>query len=168
MTSLMMNMKKDSDALRKELEETAPFLAHLKEKPDGLSVPDGYFEQLPRSVLERIADEDAASVRRISPIWFRAAAAASVILLAGVAVFLFRPAQPEYSPESVALTADEVHQYITLHIDDFDLDLLLQFADNGTGHSGWFEDTGLEDPEMKQYMDELLDDIDLETLEELL
>ncbi|MBK7335495.1 MAG: hypothetical protein IPJ00_04765 [Saprospirales bacterium] len=161
-------MKKDQEGLRKELEEEAPFLLRQKEKPDGFSVPEGYFQQLQESVLERIAagaGEQAPVRRSIFPLRYRLAAA-SVVILVVAALFLFRPAAPQ--TDSVALTAEEVHQYVSRNIDEFDLDLLLKFAGNDLGHSGWFEDASLEDPEMKEFMDELLDDIDLETLEELL
>lgn len=159
-------MKKDKEGLRKELEEEAPFLLRQKEKTDGFSVPEAYFQQLQETVLERIAAGELAPARRsIFPLRYRLAAA-SVVLLAAAALFLFRPAPPP--AEFIALSAEEVHQYVSQNIDDFDLDLLLKFAENDLGHSAWFEDASLEDPEMKEYMDELLDEIDLETLEELL
>lgn len=161
-------MKKDTDALRKELEQEAPLLAHLKDEPDGLSVPDGYFARLREDVMRRIAEEKTTPVRKLPRVWYRLAAAASVILLASVAFFLFRPGKPAPQEEQAAITAEELHEYIFGNIDDFELDILIRFAGNDTGHSGWFDGANPDDPELQKYMDELLDDIDLETLEELL
>lgn len=152
-------MKKDTDSLRKELEQEAPFLARLKDKPDGLSTPEGYFSQLRQDVLSRIEAEKTRSL------WPRLAIAASVVTLIGAAVFLFRPA-PSAPEPAVALTAEELHQYIADNIDEFDLELLLPYAAGSQG--SWMEDADFDDPAMQQYMNELLDEIDLETLEELL
>jgi hypothetical protein len=152
-------MKKDTDSLRKELEQEAPFLSGLKDKPDGLSTPDGYFSQLRQDVLSRI---EAGKTRSL---WPPLTIAASVVALIGAALFLFRPAPPAPEP-AVALTAEEVHRYIADNIDEFDLELLLPYATASQG--SWMEDADFDDPAMQQYMDELLDEIDLETLEELL
>jgi len=155
-------MKKDSDALRKELEKEAPLLAGLQDKPGGFTVPEGYFLDLPENVMKRIAAGEAMPVRKVSRLWYRLAAAASVLLLAGIAFFLCR------SDRQAVPTADEMQEYITSNIDDFELDLLIQFAGNNGGDAGWSDEAGTEDPEIEEYMDELLDEIDLETLEELL
>lgn len=158
-------MKKDAESLRKELEQEAPFLARLKDQPEGLSTPDGYFDQLRQDVLARIEAEKARPRGKTRSLWPRLAIAASVVALIGAAVFLFRPAPPAPEP-AAALTAEEVHQYIADNIDEFDLDLLLPYAAGSQGT--WMEDADFDDPAMQQYMNELLDEIDLETLEELL
>ncbi len=152
-------MKKDADPLKKELEQEAPILAGLKDKPEGLSTPDGYFNQLRQDVLSRI---EAGKAR---PLWPRLAIAASVAALIGATVFLFRPA-PSAPEPPVALTAEEVHQYIADNIVLFDLELLLPFA--AASEASWMENADFDDPAMQEYMNELLDEIDLETLEELL
>ncbi len=158
-------MKKDTDSLRKELEQEAPLLARLKDKSDGLSAPDGYFSQLRQDVLSRIEAEKGLPAGKPRSLWPRLAIAASVVVLIGAAIFLFRPTPPAPEP-AVALTAEEVHQYIADNIDEFDLELLLPYATASQG--SWMEDADFDDPAMQQYMDELLDEIDLETLEELL
>jgi hypothetical protein len=158
-------MKKDTDSLRKELEQEAPFLAGLKDKPDGLSTPEGYFGQLRQDVLSRIEAEKALPAGKTRPLWPRLAIAASVVALIGAVLFLFRPA-PSAPEPAVALTAEEVHQYIADNIDEFDLELLLPYATASQG--SWMENADFDDPAMQQYMNELLDEIDLETLEELL
>lgn len=153
-------MKKDSEALKKELEQEAPFLARLKDQEVVPSAPEGYFRQLQEEVMGKVTARPA-----VRPLWLRFAAAASIVVLAGVAIFLFRPAP---ASQDTALTAEEMHQYISQNIDEFDLDLLLPFAAASVNRGGWMEDAGFDDPAMQEYMNELLDEIDLETLEELL
>ena len=161
-------MKKDSDDLRKELEKEAPFLAGLKEKPDGFTVPEGYFNQLQQAVLSKVAAERNPAPRKVVWLWPRFAAAASVVAATGLAIFLFLPDKPATDLDSTALSAEEVHQYITQNIDDFELDLIIRFAAADETTGGLFEGADLDDPQIQQYMEELLDDIDLETLEKLL
>jgi len=155
-------MKKDSDALRKELEKEAPFLAGLKDKPEGLSVPEGYFDQLQKDVLKRVAKLEKPRSKTIR-LWPRIAAAASVLLVLGLAIFLFQPSNP--AETTFTLTDEEVHQYISQNIEDFELDLLMEYVAVSDQSSGLFDDAELE---LEEYMDELLDEIDMETLEELL
>lgn len=161
-------MKRDSDALRKELEQEAPFLAGLKDKPDGFSVPEGYFLQLSQSVLNKAAAERSPAPRKVVSLWPRFAVAASVVAAIGLAIFLFLSDQPAADVASFAFSEEEVHQYITQHIDDFDLDLLASFAATADPAGGLFENADLDDPEVQQYMQDMLDDIDMETLEDLL
>ncbi|MBK7408543.1 MAG: hypothetical protein IPJ40_11090 [Saprospirales bacterium] len=161
-------MKKDTDALRKELEKEAPFLARLKEKPGGMTVPEGYFDQLQQEVLKRAATENQRPSRRVFQLWPRMAVAASFVAAIGLSIFLFQPDHPAANQESLAISAEEVDQYISQHIDDFDLDMLIQYASVSENEGGLFNDATLDDPQLQQYMEELLDDIDLETLEELL
>ena len=157
-------MKKEKETLRKELEKEAPLLAQLKERPEGLSVPEGYFGQLRQNVLQELA---APPKRRLIRTWHYLAAAC-VVALAGAALFLFRPepAQPEHG--SIALTSEEMLQYISQNIDEFDVDMLLPYATAYISTENWLEEANPDDPEMQEYMNDLLDDIDLETLEELL
>ena len=161
-------MKKDTDALRKELEKEAPFLAQLKDKPDGMTVPDGYFDQLPQEVLKRVAAGNQRPSRKIFQLWPRMAAAASFVAAIGLSIFLFQPNHQAADQESLPISAAEVDQYVSRHIDDFDLDMLIQFAATAENEGGLFNDATLDDPELQQYMEELLDDIDLHTLEDLL
>ncbi|MDV7394163.1 hypothetical protein RZS08_22470, partial [Arthrospira platensis SPKY1] len=71
-------MKKDKETLRKELEKEAPFLAQLKDHPEGFSVPEGYFDQLRQNVLREL---DAPPKRRTIRSWQYLAAAACVVAL---------------------------------------------------------------------------------------
>ena len=161
-------MKKDKETLRKELEKEAPFLARQKEKPQGFIVPEGYFEQLQKEVRQQIAAPANQKARTLRLSWRTFAAAASVAALAGAALFLFRSENPAQGTSFAALSGQEMHEYISQNIDEFDLEMLLPFATASITEGSWLESANPDDPDMQEYMYELLDEIDLETLEELL
>jgi hypothetical protein len=149
-------MKKDADALKKELEELAPTLAQLRKNPQPAQVPEGYFDDLAGAVLDR-----ARPVRRL--FYARLLAAASVLLLAGALLFLFRP-NPPAAPEAAfaAFSMEEMEAYVSDRMDYIDLDLIMLHASEGAtpGPS--------ESSDYEQYLPGILDDLDWRTLNEIL
>jgi hypothetical protein len=151
-------MKKDADALKKELEELAPTLAQMKKNPQPAQVPEGYFDALAGAVLER------ARTRPGSRFFYaRLLAAASFLLLAGALLFLFRPNPPK-APEAAfaAFSMEEMEAYVSDRMDYIDLDLMMLHASEGAA-PGPNEESGYE-----HYLPGILDDLDWRTLNDIL
>lgn len=151
-------MKKDADALKKELEELAPTLAQLRKNPQPAQVPEGYFNELAEAVRDRAR---ARPVRRF--FYARLLAAASILLLAGALLFLLRPHPPE-APEAAfaAFSMEEMEAYVSDRMDYIDLDLIMLHASEGAtpGPS--------ESSDYEQYLPGILDDLDWRTLNDIL
>jgi len=156
---------------QEELRKLSPFLHRLRERGDGMEVPDGYFEQMQAEVLRRIREEDTKTGAATRPPlhvahrrlgWMAAAAAVALLLIAGWWVF-----RPESVPaEDYAMAGVEIHQsdaaaYLEAHAEEFDLALLAELAalDAPDGET---------QPPPADELDEYLEELELEELEELL
>lgn len=84
--------------------------------PMPFTVPEGYFEQLSHSIMERIPEETATQERKVVPLrkrWVAMAAAASVLVAAiGIGIYLdFDQHQKDLSQAPwTAMTVEEDHQ----------------------------------------------------------
>ena len=176
-------MEKDRNEIRKELEEIAPFLSRMQGKGDGLQVPPGYFRQMQREVLQKVREEKLKD-QRIQALglqywWERLGqyfaapqlrlAMAAFLLLIAAAVWYWSAKQPAAVPmaQLEEVSAAEMEQYLSNNVDEIELELLLDVAVN-EHELGLFPDTGISDEEFNSYMEEIIDDIDLKTLEDLL
>jgi hypothetical protein len=129
--------------VKKELNELSPFLADLK-KEDPFKTPKFYFDTLPDKVLEKARREvitHSASpqlekyyslTERINN-WLssilqpRYAVAIATVSLLIVAGWFFMKQQNKTTIESTAdITKEEIHQYITENIHEFDENLIIE------------------------------------------
>lgn len=117
----------DKNALRQELEALSPLLAKLQQQPDGLRVPDDYFEQLSVQFLpSQPASRPPAATRRtlrLKRAIYPLLAAAAVLLFIGVR-WLNQPATECLDP--TCLQSVEIQAYINDHIQQFDSYTLLE------------------------------------------
>lgn len=178
---------KNREELNKELGELSPFLSEMKNKSEGFKVPDNYFAGLSDEVWQRLqAEQQAARPVPGTPapaLWWQqlqqawqlllqpryALALASVAVVISVAIFLFRPAGNADAPIA-QISVEEAHQYVSLNIDEFDTSLLAELASN-TEEDNTRPAVQAETPNdsvMDQYLEEMIDEIDLEDLEDLL
>lgn len=158
--------------MKEEKEKLPPGLEGLRGKDPGFRLPDGYFDKMQQEVIDRLAAEgwkqDQAKVRQL-PLrrYWAVAASLALALSAGLYLLLRQPAT-ESPVFAVQASTEEVQAYLVNHIDDIDLDMLLEFADEaGIGDDNLLPKTLGED-EFDKYMDELLDEVDVESLEKLL
>ena len=170
-----MNTNKD---IQEELTELAPFLSKIpKQQPnEQFAVPSDYFDKLSSAIFEQTIDkEETVIIQEAEPqpswldqiIWTLQAllqpkyaiAFATVLLLAVTGVFLLQPAS-----NADDLTLAEIDTYIEENIDQFDEDLLVEFVPTDTETT-----LDMEASELEEYIeDNILEDLDEETLEELL
>ena len=164
--------------LYKELKEQAPSLSKLKKKGYKPTLPDGYFEQLRREVRAQLEAPAPAKGRHVRKMAFSPLRlAASVSLLIGLSFLLFHFLRtPQLSGTENIASAEEIEAYVFSHIDEFDEDMLLEYYVAGEANGKEAESTTKEedpfqaipDHELDEYLDDILDDIDETTLENLL
>ncbi len=178
------------DDLQEELNKASPFLADLRKKGDGFTAPKNYFKTLPDEVLKRIGKD---ALRAKTPVrqkrnWLDeiiagiqfllqpryAVAVASVLLLIVAFIFLFQqPNEPQPFAINTKMVAiedisfDEMNTYVAENIDDFEEDLLVQDGFS-VGEMGSISNFHVEDREIENYLDGVIDEIDLSELEEIL
>lgn len=118
----------DKNALRQELEALSPLLAKLQHQPDGLRIPDDYFEQLSVQPLHCQPTSQPIAARRTLPlkrtIYFLTAAVAAAVLLFIGGRWLNQPATECLDP--TCLQSLEIQAYINDHIQQFDSYTLLE------------------------------------------
>ena len=174
-----MNKK---DEIKEELREHSPFLFKMKEKEEAFKVPVDYFKSLPDEVLSRVNVESPERLNSIPTLWDQflqhiqwlmqprpVMAIASIALLIAVGVALLRPGATEAdsSVQWADISAEEINQYVSSNIEEFDTDLLLQ-------HSALDPDwelnpeLDLDEEELDLLIDEIIDDLLLEDIQKLL
>lgn len=164
-------MKKRDHDIQNELEEQAPRLARLRRQGagDGFTAPAGYFQQLPDAVLQRIRREAAQPVRRIPRLRRRLLRAAAVaLLIAGGAYWWWAVSPEKETPATATLTADEISAYVSAHLDAFDEELVLEAAAGEGELLLLLPDPGGDAESLDDYYDELIRELDEESLEDLL
>lgn len=175
----MKNRKTD---IKKELEETAPFLAVWKEKgEEGFETPPAYFRELPDRVMNRLKQEQrqaktagrgwqgiAAWLERLFLPRY-AVGLATVLLLVAGGIYLLTSENYSSDTEALfsALSPEEVDDYISANLHQFDEELMLEIARSYPDLSVMPAPTENEE-EIDSYFDELLQEFDEESLEEIL
>ncbi len=153
---------KERDDVQRELEQLSPELARLRTVPPRQIPPEGYFDGLADRVLERasrtplqvVSRRRAGAARKRR--WIGLAAA--LVLAAGLSLYLFRPATPTATPALAGLSQEEARAYVVSHIEDFQLELLLEAEVVGE------ERLVLPEEEAEEYLYELLEEEGTEVL----
>lgn len=173
--------KEPKEEIRRELEQLSPLLSKLRQekREAGFTVPKHYFHNLQVEVLQQIRketpDSDSLAPKPTKNSWawllkpkFGLAAAALLTLL--VTWFVFQqPQDTAPMADLQSLTDEEVQQYIQANLDEFDEALLAQYALETTKSDWSFLSDETLDPEtVDELYEELIDELDLSTLEELL
>lgn len=172
-----MNRKNE---IKEELKEHSPFLSKLKEEELPFKVPDRYFQNLQAEVLRQVKAEEAPA--KAQKIWLEqlleqikwwlqprpALALASMVLLVAVGLNFLSNNSTATSDFSLAdLSEEEIRNYVSDNLDEFDLDLILQV--NASDPEWELNPTlDLKDAELEQYLDEIIDEIEEEDLEDFL
>ena len=149
--------------IQQELSEM-PLLKNQLGKPEGYQVPDDYFMQLEKNILDQLSQEVASNhsadtkIFSLSSIWGKAAA---IALLIGGSLFLWQNNGSDTIATTTDLSKEEIYTYIKDNIQEFDEDLLLdQVSFNQSLPST------LSEEEKELFLEELIEDtsIDLEDI----
>ncbi|MCF8247497.1 MAG: hypothetical protein K9J37_20910 [Saprospiraceae bacterium] len=183
---------KNNEDLRDEL-KNSPFLKEMKERPsDGFQVPKNYFQHLPNEVMQKVKEPTFAPVQQpswlerieqfmqslIQPRYALALASVVVLVVAGV-VFLkdknattTLPAMAEV--QLADISDEELFAYVSDNISDFNRQQMLEASGPELPEVKVQQKTPTlpkikaQKPEMKEieaYLNDAIDDIDLEDLE---
>lgn len=168
---------KSKDELEKELEELSPFLQKMKGREEGFRVPKNYFRALPDEVLKKSLpakstwlDELESFIHGLfQPKYSLAMAAVLVLVVAAVCIFQNNKTQtaPPVAGAILQEIPDEVLQaYVSTNISDFDKALILEMN---------YPESTLPDiapkpttSEVEQYLENHIDELDLDDLEDFL
>lgn len=147
-------------SLGEELGEMAPRLSNLK-KNKSQRVPEGYFESLPDTLIQRLSDEQArfvnhSSGKRIG--LFSLSAAAAVIFAVMIATFLLTDRNGNAG--LTALSAEEAYIYVVANVESFDQSLLVNNLDEQL-----IGESGAQDVELDALYNMVIDEIEFEDLE---
>jgi hypothetical protein len=176
-------MKKEQEKIRKELEGPSPFLSQLKEtgRPEGFDVPPTYFRELPDRVLERVKKGEPAAASQ-SPWWPRLAEALSrllqpryaaglatvgALIISGLLIFDQTDSPPSSANMFSTLTPEEVNAYIQSNLEEFEEEMVIEAAEEYQELS-LLPSTTLDEEDLEEYYEELLREMDEESIEELL
>lgn len=173
-------MKGPDDDVRKELEDLSPRLLRLKEQGTGFKVPEDYFQHLQAEVLEKIQSKPrtAAPTNWLSewreavqflfqPRWALSLATVAILITVGGVWFFQEQSKTNssLSAELAKVDRETLNTYIQANLHEFDTETLMEFAASEEGVSH-FED--LTPEELDEYLDGIIQDMDAETLKELL
>lgn len=172
-----------NDNIKKELQELSPLLSNLKEQKMPFQVPKGYFDTLQDDVWIRIQAEQALPQKAnqtqaskwastlsawqvlLSPRLGLTFATLAVVITAGI--FWFSNQAQEDKNPLAALTANEAAAYIQENIHEFDTDLLIEASATYPDLNVMLENN-LDENEIEQYLQEVIDELDDESLEDFL
>jgi hypothetical protein len=172
-----MNNQED---LRKELQSLSPFLELLKTEKEGFKTPENYFDTLADEVFWKMRTEPELTTvippRKywrtqleeglkifLQPRW--ALALASVLLILGTSIFFIRPF---FQPRDAfaQLSQDEIHQYLMNHAQELDRETLVEITEQHHANAQ-IDPLLLPEGNIDQYLDEISNDLDPETLEKI-
>lgn len=171
-------MKPDKH-IKEELEQIAPLLSKM-DKEEGFQVPFNYFEDLEDEIMGKVFPKTTPVYQAAKPasglsvagflrtlLKPRFAMAIATVLIVLSAGLWFINGQGSVDCTGLAcVSADEIQLYIESNIDEFDTDLLAV----GLGENfNIMDDLELNQEELDDYIDDnILENFDLNTLEELL
>lgn len=135
-------------------------LDSYKGKP-GFEVPQDYFKQLEENITEKL--ELTAPGKKVIPLWKKKklyyATAVAAVFLAIISTVLFNPVLPDYSIETIELSA--IEEYIDRGYIDLNFNEISAFLTEEGYAADDFNTSGLSDEEMLDYLSENLEDPDL-------
>jgi hypothetical protein len=161
-------MKKE----KMDQESLPSFLEELR-KDNPFKTPHTYFRELPDEIMGRVGEVKRSGTEtgrlkdwwekwiigaRLQPAWV----IAIVIVISGV--FLLQIPQPDSIPVGGDLTSGEIAEYVQLHIDDFEESDFYQADAIEMDILGETFENGVIDP----ILEDIMDDLDLETLQRVL
>lgn len=172
-----MSRKKD---IQEELKQASPFLSRLKmeDKDDGFTVHPAYFRELQDDILRRTTQQPAAPSRwalwqqtidRLLPRVHPAAALAGLALMVAGVWWVMQPAGKVSGKQILAdASEEELQTYVENHTEAFTTDLILEVAGSEADLDLLLPMDDISEEEADQLLDDLLEEMDASTLQEIL
>ena len=164
---------KNSDDIKKELEELAPTLASLS-KPPRPKIPELYFEGFANRLISNMELDMQNTVHAVKKesvlsriYWFFAqprfaiASVASVIVI--IACMFLIPEQKNHKEMAINVSQDEAREYIIQNIDQFDAKSLAD-EDFSEAEVDKLMDETLPQDEVKKVIDENIENLNIDDL----
>jgi hypothetical protein len=124
----------------------------------GFGVPQDYFKELEKNLVDKL--ELSSSPVKVVPLWRKKklyyATAVAAVFLAIISTVLFNPVLPEYSIETVELSALE--EYIDRGYIDLNFNEISAYLSEEGYAADNFNTSGLTDEEMLDYLTENVED----------
>jgi len=164
---------------QQELEQLAPNLARLRkqQREDGFTVHPSYFRELEQSVLNRI-DKPVAKKRSIDwsgiSSWLISGPRPALVLttlaliVASVWYFSVPASDANLFAGSTEVDAEELRAYVTENLDEFSPGFILEVAEQDVAFDMDISLDDLSEEEVDVLLEEYLDELDQETLEDIL
>lgn len=162
---------KNRKEIQDELAELSPFLSELNQEETGMNIPEHYFDFLTESVMEQVAlipKPSSSGLPAVKPAWY--AFLFNKYILSGLAMtllllttILFFRNQLNVESTFAEISSEEAATYIAANLEDFETTLFIE----GDFTEGDFIEE-IEEEEVELYLEEIIEDLDAETLEELL
>lgn len=163
---------------REELAGLSPLLSRIRQSEPAIESPENYFRDMQQDVLWRLKTEQTAAPAPVRPAaWERWAAVfqvfkrpsyvvgfATVVLAIVAAFWIWSPTTNDTDTSLASLTEEETLAYIENNIEDFDTDLLAQTI---AGNTFWTGASGLSEEDTDRLLEELLLELDADSLEKL-
>ena len=169
--------------IRQELEEIAPLLKDIQIDKNGFRVPENYFTQLQDDVMHRVNSVPEAAISApsflqkmlrdsahtinwlLQPRYVLRVAGLGLVLALGIYLFFLKSATSE--KEYLAnITPAEVTEYVNQHIDEFELDDMIEVSE--IDPSSFSPVAGSSDEFPEEYINDIIDDFNLDELQEIL
>lgn len=172
-------MSRNKD-IRDELEETSPFLTRLKaeDKEDGFTVHPSYFRELQADILRRTSQQPVVpgwrerwqqAIDRMLPQVHPAAILAGLALIVAGVWWVMQPAGTTSGEQMLSnASEEELQAYVQNNTDAFTTDLILEVAGSEADLDLLLPVDGLSDEEADQLLNDLLEEMDASTLQEIL
>lgn len=176
-------MKKDKD-IQQELEELSPLLSNMKKEGtiQPFQVPEDFFSNLPDMVLEQTTTEQVSKPQaQVFQSWWKTlqdylnilfqprytVGFATIALLMVAAFYLTSEESMKVDMITLKdLSSEEIDMYISQNIEEFQEELLE--GEEGVTLFQSETDLDVEDAELEEYLDDVLEEVDVNTLENFL
>ncbi|MFK8102200.1 MAG: hypothetical protein AB8G15_06745 [Saprospiraceae bacterium] len=170
---------KHKKEIQEELDQIAPFLAKI-EKRESYQVPHDYFTRLSEQISTQVALEPRQKIAAQVPptsLWrsltnllagkfqMRTIVAAASVLLC-VGSFFYWSSGQQSSVETIA--AAQYLSYVEENLDEFEEEILLELNQEEDLGIDLLTDTEIKEQTLDNYLEEFLDDLEDQSLEELL
>lgn len=121
---------------------------------DGYAIPDGYFDSLQSEILGKVNPpvQKEATIRRMTPVWLKYAAAACITAAIGTGVYINQKAD-KIETRLANVSDDAIVDYLLIYSDSGDMPLIVDNLSNITEVDS---DPGISEQEIEQYLETTL------------
>ena len=163
------------------MRELSPVLAQIREQHDGFTVPENYFQELTGEILQKTIAPTARAKEKKNgglrtflsnlqivwqPRYAMAIAALALLIIAGLFWLWPTMNNPSSGIAWSDISVEEMTSYVQANIQEFDLETLVEMAPDMETQS-ILEGTEIEQDALDDYLDNIINEVDIEELENL-